>query len=353
MKRIIAWILVTLMACSVAGCGKKERVPAPDQVAESVQVIAMDTVMQVTAYGENRTTALQQAEEEIHRLEELFSRTRVDSEIALLNRMPGKGVEVGEEVCSLLRAAGEYTAVTGGAFDITVAPIVSAWGFTTESQQIPAKEELNELLAFVGMEHVHLDDETAILDEGTQVDLGGIAKGYASDLVGKIFQENDIPRGTIQLGGNVLAWGQRPDGQPWRVGIQDPKHPEDGSALAAVIGLSDAFAVTSGSYQRFFEEDGKLYHHIIDPATGYPADNGLTSVTVVADGGIGNGTMCDALSTALFVMGEERALEFWRSSVYDVELVLVTEDDRVVVTDGLKDALMEIEESGYTYEIVS
>ena len=351
MKRMVAWILAMLMVCSLAGCGKTAE--QPDQTAESVQVIAMDTVMRVTAYGENRSKAVAQAEEEIYRLEELFSRTREDSEIALLNQTAGERVNVGAEVCDLLRAAGEYAATTGGTFDVTIAPVVSAWGFTTDHQQIPTTEELKEKMAAVGMEHVHLDGETAMLDAGTQVDLGGIAKGYASDLGGKIFQEYNIPRGTIQLGGNVLAWGQRPDGQPWRIGIQDPKHPDDGNALAAVIALSDAFAVTSGSYQRFFEENGKQYHHIIDPATGYPAESGLTSVTVVADGKIGNGTMCDALSTALFVMGEERALEFWRSGAYDMELVLVTEDDRVVVTEGLRDALTEMEESGYTYEIVS
>jgi len=351
MKRMVAWILAMLLTCSLAGCGKTGE--QPDQTAESVQVIAMDTVMHVTAYGENRGKAVARAETEIYRLEELFSRTREDSEIARLNRSAGERVNVGAEVCDLLRAAGEYANATGGAFDITIAPVVSAWGFTTDHQQIPAAEELKEKLAAVGMEYVHVDEETAMLDDGTQVDLGGIAKGYASDLGRKIFQEYEIPRGTIQLGGNVLAWGQRPDGQPWRIGIQDPKHPDDGNALAAIIALSDAFAVTSGSYQRFFEENGKQYHHIIDPATGYPAESGLTSVTVVADGEIGNGTMCDALSTALFVMGEEEALEFWRSGTYDIELVLVTEDDRVVVTEGLRDALTEMEESGYTYEIVS
>ena len=117
--------------------------------------------------------------------------------------------------------------------------------------------------------------------------------------------------------------------------------------------MADGFAVTSGGYQRYFEENGQVYHHIIDPATGRPAESGLTSVTVVADGTVGNGTMCDALSTALFVMGEERALDFWRSGVYDFDLILVTEDGRLLVTDGIADRFQPDETAGYAYEVIS
>ena len=203
------------------------------------------------------------------------------------------------------------------------------------------------------MEHVHLSGGSARLDPGTMIDLGGIAKGYTADRVAEIFQEHAVPRGKVELGGNILVIGDKPDGTAWRVGVQDPKHPDEADGLVCVLNLTDAFAVTSGSYQRYFEQDGKRYHHIIDPATGCPADSGLTSVTVVADSARGNGTMCDALSTALFVMGEDKALDFWRSGVYDFQLVLVTEDGRVVVTEGLKDGFVEMEESGYTYEFVS
>ena len=155
------------------------------------------------------------------------------------------------------------------------------------------------------------------------------------------------------MGGNIRALGTRPDGDPWRVGVQDPAKPDDGNALVGILHLADAYAMTSGSYQRFFEENGTIYHHILDPDTGYPADSGLTSVTVVADGEEGNGTMCDALSTALFVMGEDKALDFWRSGVYDFDLVLVTADGRVVVTEGLAGRFTESEGSGYTYETAS
>lgn len=349
-KRITALLLAALAVCGLTGCGGTRD---PDEAQESIQVIAMDTAMVLTAYGKESTRAVYDAEEEVRRLDALLSRTSGSSEISMLNGAGGEMVPVGAEICTLIQTAGDFTEATGGAFDITIAPVVSAWGFTTDSYQVPDREALQTLLESVGMEHVHLSGGSARLDPGTMIDLGGIAKGYTADRVAEIFQEHAVPRGKVELGGNILVIGDKPDGTAWRVGVQDPKHPDEADGLVCVLNLTDAFAVTSGSYQRYFEQDGKRYHHIIDPATGCPADSGLTSVTVVADSARGNGTMCDALSTALFVMGEDKALDFWRSGVYDFQLVLVTEDGRVVVTEGLKDGFVEMEESGYTYEFVA
>ena len=358
MKRFAAALLAALMLVGLTGCSW--RTESPDEAREVIQVIAMDTVMIFTTYGEKSTHADYLSEDEVRRLEDLLSRTDSGSVIYQLNHADGLDIDVGEEVCGLMEAAEEYALATDGAFDITVAPVVSAWGFTEKENRVPSQGELDKLLALVGSEHITLAGDAAALTPGTQIDLGGIAKGYASDRIAEILKDNNIPRATISLGGNVLAWGDRPDGTPWRIGIQDPKDPNNANAFAGMLNLTDAFAVTSGGYQRFFEENGKTYHHIIDPATGYPADSGLTSVTVVADcdmddvdGTPGVGTMCDALSTALFVMGEEKALEFWRSGAYDFDLVLVTEDDRVVITDGIANEFTESEESGYRYEVVS
>ena len=349
-KRITALLLAALAVCGLTGCGGTRD---PDEAQESIQVIAMDTAMVLTAYGKESTRAVYDAEEEVRRLDALLSRTSGSSEISMLNGAGGEMVPVGAEICTLIQTAGDFTEATGGAFDITIAPVVSAWGFTTDSYQVPDREALQTLLESVGMEQVHLSGGSDRLDPGTMSDLGGIAKGYTADRVAEIFQEHAVPRGKVELGGNILVIGDKPDGTAWRVGVQDPKHPDEADGLVCVLNLTDAFAVTSGSYQRYFEQDGKRYHHIIDPATGCPADSGLTSVTVVADSARGNGTMCDALSTALFVMGEDKALDFWRSGVYDFQLVLVTEDGRVVVTEGLKDGFVEMEESGYTYEFVA
>lgn len=355
MKRIAALFLALGMVLT-AGCAEKDQ-----DEPEQREVFAMDTAMVLTVYGEDAFRAANAAEEEIYRLDSLLSRTNEASKVSLLNSAGGKMVPVGVALCDLIQTATTYTELTEGAFDITIAPVVSAWGFTTDHYQVPDPEELETLLTYVGMEHVHLSGkssassgyENASLDPGTQIDLGGIAKGYASDRLAAIFQEHEIPRALASLGGNVLAWGSKADGAAWRVGIQDPNAPSDPNAYVGILQLTDAFAVTSGSYERFFVQDGKTYHHIIDPATGYPAESGLVSVTVVADSDAGNGTMCDALSTALFVMGREEALDFWRSGACDFEMILVGQDGLVTVTAGLEDCFQAAEGGGYTYEVVS
>lgn len=352
MKRIVIYFLLT--ALLLTGCAAPMD---PDEAQESIQVIAMDTPMLITTYGERSVQAAYAAEDTIRELEAALSRTIEDSEVSRLNA--AGTLETGEDesdLISILKEAGRFCQETKGAFDITVAPVVAAWGFAGgEENRVPSEAELQTLLERVDGSAVKVEDRTVTLGPGQAVDLGGIAKGYAADQLCKVFNANEIPRALAELGGNVLAWGDRPDGTPWRVGIQDPAHPDDKSALVGVLEIVDSFAVTSGSYQRYFEENGKRYHHIIDPSTGYPADSGLTSVTVVAGTGA-SGAMCDAYSTALFIMGEEKALDFWRSQLNGAlfSLVLVTEDGRVVVADKIgRFAFTPNEDSGYRYETVS
>ena len=350
MRRFGALLAALLLAGSLTACGG-----AAAQEMQTAQVFAMDTVMGLQATGGETAEALAAAEDEIYRLDEELSRTREDSAVSQLNRAEaGTSVEVGAELYDLIARALAFSQATDGAFDITLAPVSSAWGFTEDAYRVPAQEELEGLLAHVGSEHVHLDGTSAVsLDQGTQIDLGAIAKGYASDAVAAIYQEHGITHGIVDLGGNTWVCGGNLKGEPWRIGVQDPARAGEAEAYTGILRMVDGFAVTSGGYQRYFEENGKTYHHIIDPATGHPAESGLTSVTVVADGTVGNGTMCDALSTALFVMGEERALDFWRSGVYDFDLILVTEDGRLLVTDGIADRFQPDETAGYAYEVIS
>ena len=350
MRRIGCLLLALLLTGSLSGC---------DSGPAEGQAFAMDTVMNFSAYGKAGEDAIAAAQERIYQLDAELSRTREDSEVSKLNQAGSAMTAVGDDVWKLLNSAKTYSAATDDAFDITVAPVVTAWGFTTDTYQVPSQAELDALLPLVDDSRIQLEERTdgcyAALGQGQSIDLGGIAKGYASDCVAEIFAQHGVESGMISLGGNVYVSGAKPDGSAWRVGVQDP---QDSNATVGVLDLTNAYAVTSGGYQRYFEQDGKRYHHIIDPATGYPAESGLLQVTVVAGGDddgnpAGTGTMCDAFSTALFVMGEEKALEFWRSGVYDFDLVLVTDDGRVLVTDGLADRFTPADGSAYRYETVS
>ena len=190
---------------------------------------------------------------------------------------------------------------------------------------------------------------TPYLDGGAQEFGIGDAGEIAAACLAELFDTHGVEHAIAALGGNVYARGTKPDGSPWRIGVQDPT---DSSAYAGILSVTDAFAVTSGAYQRYFEQDGKFYHHIIDPADGYPADSGLASVTVVASAADPkHGAMCDAFSTALFVMGEEQAVEFWRGSGYDFDMILITEDGRLLATAGLESAFQPTE-GGFAYEII-
>lgn len=353
MKRFAAYVF--LLALLLTGCGGPVD---PDTAQESIQVLAMDTAMLITTYGERSPAAAYACEDVIRDLEAKLSRTLEDSEVFRLNAA-GTLEDSEAELRTILSQAGYYCQETGGAFDVTVAPVVSAWGFAGgDEYRVPSQEELDRLLELVDGSAVKVNGQTVALGPGQSIDLGAVAKGCAADRILEVLQEYEVPRANISLGGNVLVWGDRPDGTPWRVGIQDPARVGEPNAFAGVLELTDAFAVTSGGYQRYFEQGGKTYHHIIDPATGHPADSGLRSVTVTAPAARKddwNGTMCDAFSTALFVMGEEKALEFWRErgAGGTFDLVLVTEDGRVLVTEGLADLFTLDETSGYQYETVS
>lgn len=321
MKRIVCLLLAMLAALSLTACGRGEE-------PEKQELFAMDTYMSLIAYGDGARDALAAAAREINRLERELSRTVSTSDVYQLNA--GGSASVSDETAALLTAAVEYSEKTGGLFDVTIAPLVTLWGITTDSPRVPSQGEIDALLPLVGSDHIRLDGDTVTLDTGCAVDLGGIAKGYASDRVAEILRQNAVTGAAVSLGGNVYVCGQKPDGTGWSVAVQDPKNTD---SYALTLELTDTFAVTSGGYQRFFTgEDGTVYQHILDPRTGRPAETDLLSVTVIAQ----NGTMADAYSTALYVMGEQGACDFWRQSAAAFDLVLVTSDGRVLYTPGLE-----------------
>ena len=226
----------------------------------------------------------------------------------------------------------EINKETDGVFDIAVYPVMEAWGFPTQNFRVPAEDELLELLKHTDASKISYDKDTREIsfeDSEMKIDLGGIAKGYTSARIMDIFKKNDIESGLVNLGGNVQALGTKTDGSNWRVAVQSPNDTED---YLGVLSIRDKAVITSGGYERYFEQDGVTYHHIIDPKTGYPAESGLSSVTIVSD----DGTLADGLSTSLFIMGKDKAESFWRAHSDKFEAVLVTDDGTIYVTEGLK-----------------
>jgi thiamine biosynthesis lipoprotein len=235
------------------------------------------------------------------------------------------------ETVRVLETAARVSEDTGGALDITVYPAVKAWGFTVPGgARVPQEDALRELAPLVGYRNVSLDGRSVTLRGGAEIDLGALAKGYASQMAVDILARGGVTSGIVSLGGNVQALGSKPDGSPWNVAIQDP---EDMSAYAGILRISNRAVVTSGVYQRYFEHDGRRYHHIIDPSTLRPADSGLLSATVISD----DGTLADALSTALMVMGRRGAEDYWRARGRDFDMILITESGEEVITEGIKD----------------
>lgn len=274
----------------------------------------------------------------VRELEQKFSVTDPQSEIFLLNQ--NGQAELSADTAAVLEAGLRIHRETQGAFCLSLYPASSLWGFTKEQKQVPSAAELEQVRPLIDDTKIHPDGKNVSLPQGMELDLGGIAKGYTADLLAILLEEQQVEHYFLSLGGNIQVGGGKPDGSPWRVGIADP----DGQEYVGVVELKSGAVVTSGGYQRNFEQDGKIYHHILDPQTLAPAESGLKSVTIVAP----SGTLADGYSTALFVMGEEKALEFCKAQG-DVECILITEDNRVVVSDGLKEQF-SLHNTQYSYE---
>lgn len=329
LKRFLAFVL--LLALFLTGC----RAQAPEQT----EFFAMDTLMNLKLWGDPDGKAAREVVQTINALASALSVTDAQSEIARLNETGSTALS--EETAALLAAALKLSRRTDGAFDPTVYPLVRLWGFTGETQAVPGSAELQRALAAVGTENVLQSGQNVTLRNGAMLDFGGIAKGYAAEKCAKLLEAAGIEAALLSLGGNVQTVGTKPDGSAWAVGIADPENPTQ--AIATLTFTGSLALVTSGGYQRYFEEDGVRYHHILNPKTGYPARSGLASVTILAE----SGALADALSTALFVMGLDAAAEFWMGSD-DFEAVFVTDGGKIYATQDAASLL-----GGCEFEVIS
>lgn len=290
----------------------------------------MDTYMSISVYGKNAKDAANACISEIQRLDRLLDKNDPESDIYRLNHAQGVPTSSDSETWELLSLAYTYAQQTGGAFDPTINAVSELWGIGSDQERVPSAEELSNALKQVGYEKLILSDGKAQLKDGATIDLGGIAKGYAADRAITILKQYGIERAVLSLGGNVYVLGNAKNGQPWKVGIQDPDHSQE---IVATLSLTNCSAVTSGDYERYFEQNGVRYHHLLDPQTGYPSNQGVRSVTVLCE----SSTRADAYSTALFVMGAEKGLSFCQEQGIDAVFVLA--DGSIRYTDGLKDSL--------------
>ena len=297
--------------------------------------LMLGTVVEITVLGEDEDeliSAVDAAFDRMGEIEEVADRYTGESEISRMNRTAADGpVPVSNEMIEMLLASETLAAKTEGAFDVTIAPILDLWGFTGEPR-LPAPEEIEALLSSVCHSCVVVNAEKKTVyytDPDLAVDLGGIAKGYAVDEAVKVLRSFSIASGVINAGGDMAVIGKKGDA-PWRIGIQ---HPRDSQDLIAVLNIIDRSVVTSGDYERFFFSDGVRYHHIINPNTGYPAREAM-SITVVAE----NTALADALATAYFVMGPEKALDA-AELVEGIDILVVDADGNLTYTDGLSSIL--------------
>ena len=255
----------------------------------------------------------------------MFSVGNADSDVTKINEN-GSG-EVSEETAFIMDRAMQVSEKTNGAFDITIYPLMELWGFTTKNYRVPESSEIAEALKGVSYTNVSVKGKQVALTGGSSIDLGGIAKGYTSSRVIQIMKDYGIEHAIVNLGGNVQVLGTKTDGSDWRVAIQNPASE---NSYLGILSTTDKAVITSGGYERYFEQDGQVYHHIIDTQTGYPSDSDLTSVTIVYS----DGTTADALSTALFAMGLDGAKELYRSGDIDFDMILF-DGSRVYVSEGI------------------
>ena len=321
--RITIFLLSVSVLLLFCGCQKN-----PSQMSISDVGFYFDTVVEIKLNGTEDESILKECFDLMAEYESLLSRTREGSDVWKINHSDGAPVAVSEDTAALIRLARTYYDLSDGAFDITIAPYVTLWDFQNNPGTIPTKDELTAASKHVGFENVQVSGNTVTLaDPETQIDLGGIAKGFIADRLKEYLTKEGIESAWINLGGNVLTIGTKPDKSLWKIGIRKPFGASD--ETAAVISVSGKSIVTSGTYERYFEKDGTIYHHILQPMTGQPVQNHLYSVTILSDSSADG----DALSTTCFVLGKEDGIELVES-LDGIEALFITDEQELIYSSG-------------------
>ena len=315
-KRLIALLAsATLLLSGYSSLSKKKELTYTDTL--------FDTVISVQILDPADESVLNGCKKLCQKYDLMFSSYNEESEISKINSAGGAPVEVSPETAELIKKGIYYSELSGGAFDITIGPVSRLWDFKSGEHIIPDAGAIAEALSHVNYENIMISDNVVTLaDPAAAIDLGALAKGYVADRIRDYLEQQGIKRAFINLGGNILAMGTKPDGSDYNVGIQAP-FKDTGEPITSVK-VADKSVVTSGTYQRYFEADGKLYHHILDPRTGYPCENTLTSVTIITNSSL----TADALSTTCFLLGYDESMKLI-SQMENVDAIFITNDNKI------------------------
>lgn len=301
----------------------------PKTAVYSNNNLFFDTVITITVYDPDHVDYIQDCFEIAKKYEDMLSRTVANSDVSKINHANGEFVTVNQETIELLEIGLTYCELSNGAFDITVGALSDTWNFKENTGTIPSDAQIHTALETVGYKNIVIEGNTvALTNPNTQIDLGGIAKGYIADQMKDYLEEQGVTSAVINLGGNVLLVGNKTDGSKFQIGIQKP-FTETGTALAAVD-IADCSLVSSGVYERYFELDNTIYHHILDTNTGYPIHNGLLGVTIISEESVDG----DALSTTVFALGLEDGMNLIES-LENTEAIFVTDDMETVLSSGI------------------
>ena len=356
-RRFFYLILCTALVCPMlllTGCqNAADTDTAAGKEPISISSIKLNTAVQITIYDSQDKSLLDDCLDLCDKYELIFSRTNEESELYKLNHRKDTSDEdsnadeqttpypvsgtagtchISEDLAALLSEGLDITRESNGAFDIAIAPLTSLWDFTAEEPKVPDDSDIQNALPLCSSDGVTINGQDITLpSDDIQFDVGAIAKGYIADRLKDFLVKKGVKSAIINLGGNVLCIGSKPDGTPFKIGIQKPF--ADRNETEAVMDITGKSVVSSGIYERCFKQDGKLYHHILNPKTGYPYDNGLISVTIISDQSVDG----DALSTTCFALGLEDGLKFAEKK--GVQAVFITKDYELHYTDGFQDEI--------------
>lgn len=349
LRHLIFTLIV--FSCMITSCSSPHY--QSDEEGAEKTLTLLGTTITLKAYGTDAHEALTAAEATVTRINALMSATEPSSEVSQINEAAGKkAISVSEETAFVISKAIDYALLTSGAFDPSIGHLVDLWGIGTDHAKIPSDAELlpyinKALYHSISLTPASKDASASVFLTSSlaKLDLGAIAKGFAGDAMKDVLtKQYNITSALLNLGGNVVTIGTKPDGNNWVVGLQDPFNSERGNIIGKIT-VPNKSIVTSGNYERYFEEQGKRYHHILDSSTGYPAEKGVISSTIIADYGVD----ADALSTAVYILGKDKGLELIQS-LEGIEAIIITKDKHVYTTSGITEDMFTLTHEDYIYE---